>query len=69
MVIRPVLDLRPGDEVRQPSGAWLTVAARPQPTPRGSTLDWPYLSGSTGHADWLDQVECRPARAGSGAGE
>lgn len=67
MVIRPVLDLRPGDQVRQSSGAWLTVAARPQASPRGSTLTWSYLSGSTGHADWLDQVHCRPARRRKGA--
>jgi hypothetical protein len=59
MVTRPVLDLHPGDEVLQPSGAWLTVAGRPQPAPRGSVLDWPYEGGSTGHADWLDRVEVR----------
>ena len=58
---RPVLDLRPGDEVRQPSGAWLTVATRPQASPRGSVLTWSYLGGSTASADWLDRVPCRPA--------
>lgn len=62
MVTLPVLDLRPGDEVRHPSGAWLTVAARPAASPRGSVLTWPYIGGSVGRADWLDQVICRPAR-------
>lgn len=60
----PVLDLRPGDQVRQPSGAWLTVARRPAASPRGSDLTWPYIGGSTGRADWLDRVLCR--RAGTG---
>lgn len=62
---RPVLDLRPGDEVRQPSGAWLTVATRPTASPRGSALTWSYLGGSTGRADWLDTVPCRPAPEGT----
>lgn len=58
----PVLDLRPGDQVRQPCGAWLTVATRPQASQSGSVLFWFYEGGSTGRADWLDQVGCRPAR-------
>ncbi|MDX3507423.1 hypothetical protein PV755_00550 [Streptomyces caniscabiei] len=57
----PVLDLRPGDEVRQPSGAWLTVASRPKASPRGSVLTWSYLGGSIASADWLARVPCRPA--------
>ncbi len=63
LTTRLVLDLRPGDQVRQPSGAWLTVAARPQPNPRGPALTWRYLGGSTGRADWLDRVPCRPAHS------
>lgn len=59
---RPVLDLRPGDEVRQPSGAWFTVASRPKASPRGSDLTWAYLGGSTSSADWLARVTCRPHR-------
>ncbi|MCC9712043.1 hypothetical protein E4N62_46680 [Streptomyces sp. MNU76] len=64
MVTRPVLDLRPGDQVRQPSGVWLTVGARPRATRDGNVLFWFYVGGSTGRAGWLDEVECRPARAG-----
>ena len=59
---RPVLGLRPGDQVRQPSGAWFTVATRPKASPRGSSLTWSYLGGSTSSADWLDRVTCRPHR-------
>jgi hypothetical protein len=58
---RPVLDLEPGDEVRQPCGDWFTVASRPKASPRGSVLTWSYLGGSTASADWLDRVPCRPA--------
>ncbi|MDX2700337.1 hypothetical protein [Streptomyces ipomoeae] len=61
MLTRPVLALRPGDRVRQPSGAWLTVAARPRPNPRGPRLTWHYVGGSTGTADWLAYVPCLPA--------
>lgn len=61
---RAVLDLRPGDQVRHPSGAWFTVATRPTASPRGSALTWTYLGGSTGRADWLDTVPCRPAPEG-----
>lgn len=64
---RPVLDLRPGDEVRQPSGAWFTVASRPKASPRGSSLTWSYLGGSTASANWLAHVTCRPAPATPGA--
>ena len=64
MVTRPVpvLDLRPGDQVRQPSGVWLTVARRPIPRGSGAEVTWPYLSGRAGYAPWLATVECRPAR-------
>jgi hypothetical protein len=62
MVTRPVLDLRPGDEVRQPSGVWLTVGARPKASRGGAVLMWRYLGGGIGRADWLAQVECRPAQ-------
>ena len=61
----PVLDLRPGDQVRQPTGDWFTVATRPKANPRGSVLTWSYLGGSTGRADWLDHIPCRPARQGA----
>jgi hypothetical protein len=67
VVTRPALELCPGDQVRQPSGAWLTVAARPRPNPRGPHITWPYLGGSTGTADWLDCVPCRPAHDRKGA--
>jgi hypothetical protein len=58
---RPVLELRPGDQVRHSSGAWLTVATRPQPSPRWASVTWSYLGGSTGSANWLARVPCRPA--------
>jgi hypothetical protein len=61
VLTRSVIALRPGDQVRQPSGAWLTVAARPRPNPRGPRLTWHYVGGSTGTADWLARVPCRPA--------
>ena len=61
----PVLDLRPGDQVRQPTGDWFTVATRPKANPRGSVLTWSYLGGSTGRADWLDHIPCRPVRQGA----
>ena len=63
----PVLDLRPGDRVRHSSGAWLTVAARPAASPRGSVLTWSYIGGSVGRADWLARVICRPAHRRKGA--
>lgn len=58
---RPALDLRPGDQVRQPCGAWFTVATRPQPSSRWARVTWSYLGGSTGTANWLARVPCRPA--------
>lgn len=64
---RPVLQLRPGDQVRHPSGAWLTVAARPQPDPHGPHITWPYIGGTRGRADWLASVRCRPAHLSKGA--
>jgi hypothetical protein len=60
VVTRPVLDLQPGDQVRQPSGAWLTVGRRPRPSRTGAVLTWLYLGGGVGQAGWLDHVECRP---------
>ncbi|TQE35447.1 hypothetical protein [Streptomyces ipomoeae] len=61
---RAVLELRPGDQVLQPGGAWFTVAGRPRPS-RGPVVTWPYVGGSTGSAQWLALVECRPARTGA----
>jgi hypothetical protein len=61
---RPVLDLRPGDQVHDPSGRWLTVATRPRPNRSGARLTWTYLGGIRGRAHWLAQVPCRPAREG-----
>lgn len=60
MVTRPALTLRPGDQVRQPSGAWLTVGRRPRPSRTGAVLTWLYRGGGIGQAGWLDDVECRP---------
>ena len=62
----PVLDLRPGDQVRQPSGAWWTVARRPIPRGSGAEVTWPYLGGRAGYASWLARVPCRRAAAGVG---
>ncbi|WP_200302278.1 hypothetical protein [Streptomyces adelaidensis] len=67
MVRRPVLALRPGDEVRQDGGAWFTVARRPLPRGSGAEVTWPYVGGRAGHAPWLATVECRPAAEGVGA--
>lgn len=69
MVIRPtpVLDLRPGDEVHDPSGAWLTVATRPYPNRSGAVLTWFYRDGIRGRAHWLAQLPCRPANRRKGA--
>ncbi|MDX2552577.1 hypothetical protein ACKI1J_42870 [Streptomyces scabiei] len=63
MVMRPVLDLRPGDEVHDPSGRWLTVATRPRPDRVGDRLTWFYEDGIRGRAHWLATLPCRPARA------
>lgn len=63
----PVLDLRPGDEVRDPSGMWLTVATRPYATRSGEFLTWFYLDGIAGRANWLAEVLCRPAHRRKGA--
>lgn len=62
MVTRPVLDLRPGDEVHDPSGMWLTVATRPRSDRSGARLTWFYLGGIRGRAHWLAELPCRPAR-------
>ncbi|MEI5522490.1 hypothetical protein WB388_17965 [Streptomyces brasiliscabiei] len=60
---RPVLELRPGDQVHDPSGTWLTVATRPVPNHSGARLTWTYLEGVRGRAHWLAEVPCRPAHA------
>ncbi|QFR00750.1 hypothetical protein F9278_36355 [Streptomyces phaeolivaceus] len=69
MVTRPmpVLGLRPGDQVRQPCGAWLTVGRRPRPSRTGAVLTWLYQGGGIGQADWLDLVPCRPDTRRKGA--
>ncbi|MDX2667426.1 hypothetical protein [Streptomyces stelliscabiei] len=65
MVTRPAPDLRPGDQVRQPCGAWFTVATRPRASRSGAVLSWFYEGGSRGRAHWLAELPCRPARAGA----
>lgn len=68
MVTRPVpvLELRPGDEVLAPSGAWLTVATRPRASHGGAVITWFYLDGVYGRAHWLAEVPCRPAQPRKG---
>ncbi|MEV4858956.1 hypothetical protein [Streptomyces ossamyceticus] len=61
-VLVPVLELRPGDQVRR-AGAWFTVAARPRPSDRWASVTWSYLGGSTHTANWLGRVPCVPAGA------
>ncbi|MDX2539827.1 hypothetical protein PV437_42740 [Streptomyces scabiei] len=63
MVTRPVpvLELRPGDRVQDPSGRWLTVATRPRPNRSGARLSWLYRGGVRGRAHWLAELPCRPA--------
>ncbi|GAQ61924.1 hypothetical protein [Streptomyces scabiei] len=62
MVTRPALDLRPGDQVRQPCGDWFTVATRPKASRTGGSLRWFYEGGRVGVAHWLAELPCRPAR-------
>jgi hypothetical protein len=68
MVTRPVLELRPGDQVHDSSGRWLTVATRPLPDRRGARITWFYEDGIRGRAHWLAELPCRPTRTDNTAG-
>lgn len=51
----PVLDLRPGDQVRH-LGGWFTLAARPLVRYRSDRLELRFAGGSSRTVGWLDHI-------------